>query len=146
MNLQEKNILLDIKAKNKENVLRELTAVIHQNCPQVDIETLFDLVQKREQIGSTGVGNGVAIPHARVESLSSVQLCFARTHDGVGFDSIDNKPVYFIVMILSPVDQPEEYLKTLGTVSRFLKKSEIRRQLRQAASAKEIAKIFQDFN
>lgn len=146
MDLQETNILLDIKARNKENALKELTAAIHRDCPQVDADTLYRLVLEREQIGSTGVGNGVAIPHARVENLSNLQLCFARIHEGLGFDAIDNQPVYFIVMILSPTDQPEEYLKALGTVSRNLKKSKVRRQLRLAADAEAIAAIFQDFN
>jgi len=146
MVLKEKNILLDIKAKNKESVLRELAEVAHQDCPQVDLEVLYQLLLEREQIGSTGVGNGVAIPHARIENLDAIQLCFGRTNDGIGFDAIDNQPVHFIVMILSPVDQPEKYLKTLATVSRFLKKPELRRQLRLAENSKKIVEIFKKFH
>ncbi len=78
MLLKEKNILLDVTAKNKESVLKELAEVIHQDCPQVDLDTLYRLVLEREHIGSTGVGNGVAIPHARVENLDAVHLCFGR--------------------------------------------------------------------
>lgn len=146
MILKEKNILLDIKAKNKESVLRELAEVAHQDYPQLDIETLYQLLLDREQIGSTGVGNGVAIPHARIDNLDAIQLFFGRTNEGIGFDAIDNQPVYFIVMILSPVDQPEEYLKTLAAVSRFMKKPELRRQLRLAENSKQVAEIFQGFN
>ena len=146
MVLKEKNILLDIKAKNKESVLRELAEVAHQDCPQVDLEVLYQLLLEREQIGSTGVGNGVAIPHARIDNLDAIQLCFGRTNDGIGFDAIDNQPVHFIVMILSPVDQPEKYLKTLATVSRFLKKPELRRQLRLAENSKKIVEIFKKFH
>jgi len=145
MVLKEKNILLNIRAKNKESVLRELAETAHQDCPQVEIETLYQLLLEREQIGSTGVGNGIAIPHARVANLDSLVLCFGRTNSGIGFDAIDNQPVYFIVMILAPVDQPDEYLLTLGAVSRYLKKQEIRKQLRLAVDRKEIVEVFKEF-
>ena len=146
MLIQEHNILLNIRAKNKESVLWELAKLAQQDCPQLDQDTLYRLLLEREQIGSTGVGNGVAIPHVRIENLDSILLFFGRTHDGVGYDSVDNQPVYFIVMIISPADKPAEYLETLGAVSRFLKQPEIRRELRLAHDAKEIKKIFQQFH
>ncbi|MDW7771339.1 MAG: PTS sugar transporter subunit IIA [Desulfobulbaceae bacterium] len=146
MFLKENNILLDIKAKQKEGVLRELAEIAHLDNPRLDIDNLYRLLLEREQMGSTGVGNGVAIPHARIENLESILLFFGRTHTGIGFDAIDNQPVHFIVMILAPVDQPEKYLKTLGAVSRFLKKPDIRKQLRLAEDSKKIMEIFQEFN
>jgi len=145
MVLKENNILLNIRAKNKESVLRELAELAHQDHPKIDTDTLFRLLLEREQIGSTGVGNGVAIPHARIENLASILLCFGRTHSGIAFEAIDNQPVHFIVMILSPAHKPDEYLKTLGTVSRFLKMPDVRKQLRLADNRKKIADIFEEF-
>lgn len=146
MVLKEQNILLDIKAKSKEGVLRELAEAAHRDYPLVDIDTIHQLLLEREHIGSTGVGNGVAIPHARIEHLESLVLCFGRTNSGIGFDAVDNQPVYFIVMILSPSGRPEEYLHTLGAVSRFLKNPEIRKQLRLADDRKKIVEIFKKFH
>lgn len=145
MVLKENNILLNIRAKNKESVLRELARVAHKDHPDIDSGTLNRLLLEREQIGSTGVGNGVAIPHARMNNLDTILLCFARTHTGIAYDAIDNQPVHFIVMILSPEDKPDEYLKALAAVSRYLKKPEVRRQLRLAKTRKKIVDIFREF-
>jgi mannitol/fructose-specific phosphotransferase system IIA component (Ntr-type) len=146
MFIKKENILLDIKGKNKENVLREMAELAAGDCPELDMDTIHLLLLEREYIGSTGVGNGVAIPHARTPDLDALVLCFGRTHTGIGFDAIDNQPVHFIIMILSPLDQPEEYLKTLGAVSRNLKKPEIRKQLRLAATREQIVRIFAEFH
>jgi len=146
MVLQEKNILLNIKAKNKEGVLRELAELVSRDCPQLDAANVQRLLLERENIGSTGVGNGVAIPHARIETLESLIVCFGRNHAGIGFDAIDNQPVHFFVMILSPIGQPEEYLKTLAAVSRFLKNQAIRKQLRLAEKKETVVEIFRDFH
>lgn len=144
MLIKESNIRLDLKAQNKEGIIRELAEIIQQDCPQIELDTICRLVMERENIGSTGVGNGVAIPHARVKDLDSVLICFGHNHEGIGFDAIDNQPVHLFVMILSPENQPEEYLVTLAAVSRLMKKAEIRRQLRHAKDVMQIEKIFLD--
>jgi len=146
LHLSEDSVLLDIKARNKDGVLQELAAAVHKECPKVDLETLCRLLRERENIGSTGVGNGVAIPHAGVDDLDRIHLGFARSREGIGFEAIDNQPIYLVVMILSPADKPDEYLKTLGAVSRSLKKPEIRRQLRVAETRKKIVEILEDFH
>ncbi len=145
LELKEDSVLLDIKARNKDGVLKELAAAVHRDCPQVDLDTLYRLLRERENIGSTGVGNGVAIPHAKVSKLDRIHLGFGRSNEGIGFEAIDNQPVHFIVMILSPPDKPDEYLKTLGAVSRVLKKPEIRQQLSMAEDRNNILEILQDF-
>lgn len=136
------DIILELEASNKEGVLKELTDVLHKHCSHVDTENLFKIVRERELIGSTGVGNGVAIPHGKVEKLDRILLCFGRSQAGVHFDSIDNQPVSLFVMILSPAGETDEYLKTLAGVSRLLKLPEKRRALRLAKSQEEVAHIF----
>ena len=143
--LQAEDIILNMEATNKEGALKELAGVLHKHCSHVSIESLHLVLRDREQIGSTGVGNGVAIPHAKVSKLDRIHLGFGRSNEGIGFEAIDNQPVHFIVMILSPPDKPDEYLKTLGAVSRVLKKPEIRQQLSMAEDRNNILEILQDF-
>jgi len=143
LQLEEECVLLDIQARSKEGVLREMAEALQVQCPQVRLEDLCQVLHEREQIGSTGVGSGVALPHGKVKGLERIHYCFGRSQEGISFDSIDNQPVHFVFMILSPLDVAEEYLKTLARASRLLKQPERRRQLRQAATKQEIIALFQ---
>lgn len=140
--LKEEDIILKLEASNKEGVILELTGALHQHCPHIDLENLHRVVREREQIGSTGVGNGVAIPHGKIDGLDQTFLCFGRSEGGIHFDSIDNQPVTLFMMILSPTAQTDDYLKTLAQISRLLKQPEKRRALRQASSKEQIAQVF----
>ena len=142
--LQEEDIILDLEGSNKEKVLKELAGVLHKHCSHLDEENLYKIVHERELIGSTGVGNGVAIPHGKVEKLDRILLGFGRSQGGVQFDSIDNQPVSLFVMILSPAGETMDYLKTLAEVSRLLKLPEKRRALRLAKSREEVVHIFNE--
>jgi len=141
--LQEEDILLDLKARNKEGALKELAEVLHKHCPHLKIENVYQVLRDREQIGSTGVGNGVAIPHGKIKELDRILLGFGRSRNGISYDSIDNQPVHLLVMILSPVRVVDEYLKTLAMISRLLKQPEKRRALRITESPREVIDIFQ---
>ena len=142
LRLEPDHILLDMTARNKEGALRELAAVLQRHCPQVNLETICRILRDREQAGSTGVGNGVAIPHGRVAGLEEILYCFGRSQDGISFDAIDNQPVHYLFLILSPLHVAEEYLQILARASRLLKQPEKRRLLRLAATEQEIIDIF----
>lgn len=142
LRLEQDNILLDMTARSKEGALSELAAVLQRQCPQVSLEAICRVLRDRELIGSTGVGNGVAIPHGRVEGLSRILVCFGRSQDGISFDAIDNQPVHYFILILSPLNVAEEYLQTLSRASRLLKQPEKRRLLRLATTKQEIIDIF----
>jgi PTS system nitrogen regulatory IIA component len=140
--LQEENIALDLKSRNKDGVLKELALVLHKQCPQVNIESLYRVLRDRELLGSTGVGNGVAIPHGKIEKLDRILIGFGRNQNGIAFDSVDNQPVHLLVMLLSPVQVIDEYMRTLAMVSRLLRQPETRKILRTTASREEIVTIF----
>ncbi|MDD3619033.1 MAG: PTS sugar transporter subunit IIA [Desulfobulbaceae bacterium] len=142
LQLAEQCILLHIPGKTKESVLREMAEIAHRRIPHIETDIIFNALWEREQIGSTGVGNGVAIPHARIKGLDRILLCFARSLEGISYDALDNQPVYYIFMILCPVDSGGTYLKTLAGASRLLKQPEIRRRLRLATGQQEIVEIF----
>lgn len=140
--LSPEDIILHLNAKNKEGVLKELAEVLHQHCSDIELEDMQRVVYERELIGSTGVGNGVAIPHGKLEGLDHILLCFGRSQGGINYDAVDNQPVTLFVLILSPKAETDEYLKTLAQISRIFKKPENRRALRLADSKEKIVQVF----
>ena len=135
-------IILEMQATGKDEALRELAAAVHSSCRDVDPAMLVNVLQEREQVGSTGVGNGVAIPHAKVPGLERMILCFGRSSNGISFEAIDNRPVHLFVQILSPTGMADEYLRSLARVSRLLKKEANRRLLMQATDKQQIIDLF----
>jgi len=131
-----------MESASKAEALRELAAAVHSTCAHVNSHTLVQVLQEREQVGSTGVGNGVAIPHAKVPGLEKMILCFGRSTRGISFDAVDNRPVHLFVQILSPMGMANEYLRTLARISRILKDEQNRRLLMQATSKEEILELF----
>ncbi|WP_028584205.1 PTS sugar transporter subunit IIA [Desulfogranum mediterraneum] len=138
----KESILLDMEATAKEAALRELAQLAADQYPSLDSQTLYTILQEREQIGSTGVGNGVAIPHGKVEHLPGIILLFARSRQGVSFDAIDKRPVYLFALLLAPADIAGEYLRALAHVSTILKEPENRHRLQSCSSTDEILRLF----
>jgi mannitol/fructose-specific phosphotransferase system IIA component (Ntr-type) len=101
-------------------------------------------VKQREQSMSTGVGFGVAIPHAAVDPIEEVIIAFGRSLAGIEFDSLDGQPVRFVALILVPVGEREKHLPTLARVSRLLHRKEIRAALETAADVEAIANILNE--
>ena len=129
--LKQPLIVADLHAADKEGVLRELTHHLVSNAPDVRAsadEVLAALVN-RERLGSTGVGEGVAIPHAKIPGLKNLVACFGRTVQGVPFDAIDYQPVRLIFVLLVPENSAGAHLKALARISRLLKNSEFRDRL-----------------
>jgi len=142
LELGDQCIILEMESTSKAEALQELAAAVHAACAGVNQRTLVQVLQEREQVGSTGVGHGVAIPHAKVPGLDRMILCFGRSRRGISFDAADNRPVHLFVQILSPMGMANEYLQTLAQVSQILKEEQNRRLLMQAANKKEIQSIF----
>lgn len=143
--LNEQAIILEMKAVGKESALREMAALAAKQSGRFTEEVVYSVLQERESVGSTGVGNGVAIPHGKIDGLKDILLCFGRSKAGLNFDAVDNRPVYLFVLLLSPADKAAEYLHTLAWVSRTLKKNENRRQLLNRETRGEIAALFAAF-
>ena len=140
--LQKDAILLNIKAATKEAALRELAGLAATVCGRFTEEILYNVLLEREAVGSTGVGNGVAIPHGKIEGLDEILHCFGRSKSGIDFDAIDNRPAHLFDLLLSPAGKAEEYLHTLAKVSTILKQPDNRQQLLDSPSREEIAALF----
>ena len=140
--LKKESIILELKASNKEGILRELAALAAVACGRFTEEILYHVLLEREAVGSTGVGNGVALPHGKIDGLGDILLCFGRSRAGLNFDAIDNRPVHLFVLLLSPAAKAAEYLQALAWVSKMLKQPAIRQQLLDSATKEEIAALF----
>ncbi|MHC4135261.1 MAG: PTS sugar transporter subunit IIA [Planctomycetota bacterium] len=125
-----RTVLLD--AENKDDALRELAAVV-AGAPEVnDADGLLEAIFERERIMSTGIGLGIAIPHAKIPSVTDFVVGFGKVRGGLDFNSLDGKPVHFIVMIAGPHDQQERYLQLLARITLKLKDAAVRRRLSEA--------------
>jgi len=140
--LSEGCIVLELESTNKEGLLEEMAGAVQKKYPQLNAEVIQQVLLEREQLGSTGVGNGVAIPHGKLQELDQCLVCFGRSSKGVGFEAKDNKPVHLVVMILSPINMAQEYLQTLARVSKLMNSESNRNKFLQAGSKKTIRQLF----
>jgi len=99
-------------------------------------------LRHREETMSTGVGFGIAIPHASCDAVPEVTACFGRSSAGIDFESLDGKPVHFIVLFLAPKDQFQTHLRTLAAIAKFLNDPNVRKELGEATDAKSILTVF----
>ena len=122
--------LLD--AENKDDALKELGAIVARASEVGDADGLLEAIFERERIMSTGIGLGIAIPHAKIPSVTDFVVGFGKVRGGLDFNSLDGKPVHFIVMIAGPHDQQERYLQLLARITLKLKDAAVRRRLSEA--------------
>jgi mannitol/fructose-specific phosphotransferase system IIA component (Ntr-type) len=107
-------------------------------------ESILGSLKQREETMSTGIGFGIAIPHASSESVSEVVAAFGRSSRGIEFDALDNAPVKFVVLFIVPKNQFQTHLRTLASIAKFLNDRSVRESLANAASQEEILAIFRD--
>lgn len=141
--LSKKAIVTDIKSTKKEDVIKELVdALIEAG----DIEKrcrnkLIDSLMSREALGSTAIGQGIAIPHAKSDCVEKLVAAFGLSNKGVDFDSLDGEPAYIFFLLVAPQDSAGPHLKALARISRLLKDKYFRDTLRTCEDDKAIIKI-----
>jgi PTS system fructose-specific IIC component len=139
--LKPEAIILDMNSTEKLAAIKELVEhMVSQNIAR-DQERLFDALAKRENLESTGIGEGIAIPHARTDAVNDLVLVFARSSAGIDFSALDGKPSHIIFLIASPENKKSEYIMTLAKLSRLLRRPPVREQLRNAGDPKEVLDI-----
>lgn len=133
---QDGEVRLDLRSGSKDEVLTELVGLL--DLERKPREILLNLLRKREGLGSTGIGSGVAIPHSRSLVVDRLRVAFGRKLEGIEFGSIDGQPVrYFFVIVAPPLEVSNQYLPVLGRVSQFCKNGENLERLAQVASRQE---------
>lgn len=141
-------VAIDLKVTGKKQLIQELAEIMVDcgclNNPSITARDVVNAAMERERLGSTGVGSGVALPHARIEGLDQVKVAFARLDDPIEFESIDDRPVDLAVLILAPPDAGSEHLRALAQISRRLRNEDVRGRLRRAPDAESLYVIFTD--
>lgn len=140
--------LLDIKAistgltsTQKVDVLAELVDLLRRVEPNLDAEELLSVLIDREELGSTGIGDGIAIPHGKIKGLNRLLMAFGRQKAGIDFDSMDNRPAQLFFLLLAPENEATLHLKALAKISKLLRKEDVRRQLLDASDPMTLLKI-----
>jgi len=139
--VNKKLINLSLQAKGKKETLEELAAFLAEQRIIPDSEKLVSVLMKRESLGSTGVGNGIAIPHAKTDLAKKIIIAFGKSNKGIDFDSLDKKPVYLIFLIIAPEEAHETYLRILARISRLLHEEKIRNGLRAVQSPRQVINL-----
>ena len=142
--LQVEDIIPDLAAETKEQLLLELAAKVEERHPPMDRPEIFQVLLEREKLGSTGVGDGIAIPHGKLKGAAGLVLALGRSTKGVDFDALDGKKAFIFFLLIAPEDAFGIHLKMLGRISRILKDPAVRRSLLEAPDAAAIHSIIQE--
>jgi nitrogen PTS system EIIA component len=142
--LNKKAISVNIKASDKEGAIRELVDLLANATDIKDREGLVRAVLAREALGSTGIGQGVGIPHAKSQVVKELVAAFGLSRGGVNFDSLDGEPVHLFFLLIAPEESAGPHLKALARISRMLKDKYFRDLLKKAKDESDILRIIQE--
>jgi len=139
------SVLCDLNVSSKKQLFQEMAARLLENPELSETElTARDIVSaamERERLGTTGVGTGVALPHARLAGIDKVHVIFARLEAPLDYDAIDERPVDLVALLIAPEDAGGAHLRALATVSRRLRRQDMRQRLRSAPNAQSLFTI-----
>ncbi len=134
-------IVADLKATGKDAALSELTDALLLVAPSLRRDDVLQVLQERERLGSTGIGDGVAIPHGKLKGMPELMLAFGRSSSGVDFESMDGQPAHLFFLLLAPEESVGVHLKALARISKLLKDAEVRQQMLDATDSGQIYKL-----
>ncbi len=134
-------VLARLSAANKRQALQAMAEAL-ASAAKLDARAVFDAVMMRERLAGTGVGEGAAIPHARLAGLDAPIGAFARLDPPIDFDALDGRPADLVFMLLAPADKGGDHLKALARVARALRRADVRERLRAARGSDEVLAVF----
>ncbi|HCJ66887.1 MAG TPA: PTS fructose transporter subunit IIA [Elusimicrobia bacterium] len=137
-------IVTDLETRGKKEAITELVNLLVKAKKVKDSEEIVKILMEREQLGSTGIGQGVAIPHGKTEIVNEIVAAFGISKKGIEFDALDGEPVYLIFLLLAPVEAAGTHLKALAKISRLLKDKFFRQNLKEAKNPEEVIRIINE--
>jgi nitrogen PTS system EIIA component len=136
--LSPQAVIADMQARTKSDVLRELSAALVRAHPQLQEERLVEVLREREKLGSTGIGEGVAIPHGKLPGMTQLLATFGVSREGLDFEAIDGKPTHLFFALVAPENSAGVHLKALARISRLFKNPRFRAAILEAPTAADI--------
>jgi len=131
----------EMKSTTKPEAIEELVALLKRSGAIADTGPVAEAILKREELGTTGIGEGIAVPHGKSDAVSKLVAAFGRSGKGVDFNSIDSQPVQLFFLLIAPKDSAGPHLMALARISRLLKNRDFRKGLINAKDKAEILKI-----
>jgi len=142
--LSAEMIIPQIRSSAKVEVLKELSELLASHYREISAERLLTVLLDREQLGTTAIGEGIAIPHGKLPGLKGVLAAFGRSPQGVDFHSLDGAPTKLLFLLVAPEDSAGVHLKALARISRLLKNKAFRERLLQIESREELYRIIKE--
>lgn len=136
--LKESCVIADLNGQTKNEILRELAVALKDAGLIADVDAAVEVILERERLGSTGIGDGIAIPHGKLKGLKTILCVFGRSIKGVSFDAVDREPVHIFFLLLAPEDSAGLHLKMLSRISRILRDQSFRRKLLEQTGQKNL--------
>ena len=137
-------VILNLGVREKRSALEEMAAALAKVEPQIESERLLEVLLEREALQSTGIGEGVAIPHGKLPGLDRLVASFARSREGIDFDSIDGQPTHHLFLLVVPEHSGGQYLKALARISRFFRDAVFRQQLMDAETLDDVVRSIEE--
>lgn len=142
--IRKELILPEIRASRKEDVIRELSEYLARQDEGVSGAEVTKVLLEREKLGSTALGDGIAVPHGKLETVQKLVGCLGRSRRGIDFGAEDGKPTHFLFVIVAPPDCAGDHLKALARISRLFKDPDIRGRLMAAETAADLHAVFEE--
>lgn len=142
--LNKKAVTVNIKSTDKEGTIKELVDLLAKADELKSKDELIKALLTRESLGSTGIGQGIGIPHAKSQNVKNLVAAFGVSQKGVNFDSLDGEPAYIFFLLIAPEESAGPHLKALARISRMLKDKYFRELLRKAKDEKEVLRIISE--
>jgi PTS system nitrogen regulatory IIA component len=142
--LKEEWVIPELQGVDKRSILKELSSVLVKPCQVSSGDDLLQILLEREKLGSTGIGEGIAIPHGRLKKLKTFFISFGRSSKGVDFDSIDHHLSHLYFLVMAPENSAVDNLKLLGRIVALLKDPSFKKRLLEGKTQKELFQVISE--
>ncbi len=144
--LNEKRVNLRLKKCAKRQAIECLVDVMLDSGVTGDRDEIIKALMEREETGSTGIGNGVAVPHAKTDDVDALAVVYGYSREGVDFDSVDKKPAHFFFLVLSPAGKANKQLRILARIARVMHNNVLRTELKNADTSEKVIKVINRYD
>ena len=141
---KEVNVVPDLSAKDKNSLIEELAEVVVRSEPSIKMQSLVQVLLEREKLGSTGIGDGVAIPHGKLAGIDKPVVAFGRSKKGINFEAMDDQPADLFFLLVAPENTSGMHLQLLAKIARLLGSSSVRKKLREGKTRWDLFKTITD--
>lgn len=142
--LKEENVIPDLSARDKSGLIEELAEVVVRSEPSIKMQSLVQVLLEREKLGSTGIGDGVAIPHGKLAGIDKPVVAFGRSKKGINFEAMDDQPADLFFLLVAPENTSGMHLQLLAKIARLLGSSSVRKKLREGKTRLDLFRAITD--